>query len=406
MALDLTGITNHNEYYSQHYLLALFEGDLKDVLARWEQAATDHPDSEAHRPPPARLRALAAPYFRLHNRLSRLRDAGPRLTEQGKWIAEWLLALGYEPQSSWRPLGEKGLRIPLLASVEKPSGAPLLWVLPALSSADEPSLDPLTLSVDAAQFAADPANDDPQEKGECPKPEVAWEEIITRHIFTLDEAPRWVLLVSFGHVCLIDRTKWPERRYLSFDLQEILNRREVGTLRAAAALLHRESICPAEGFALLDSLDENSHRHAFSVSEDLKDAVRECVERLANEAVYYVREVRKEAVFSTPDQQLENELTRGCLRYLYRLLFVFYLEARPELAYLPIKSEDYLKGYSLESLRDLEATALDSEADRNGFFFDRSIRLLFRLIFEGRSPTGADQFQAPTPSATTSASLR
>ena len=27
MALDLTGLTNHNEYYSQHYLLALFEGD-------------------------------------------------------------------------------------------------------------------------------------------------------------------------------------------------------------------------------------------------------------------------------------------------------------------------------------------------------------------------------------------
>ena len=247
----------------------------------------------------------------------------PRLAEQGKWIAEWLWALGYEPQATWRTLGEKGLRIPLLASVAKPSGAPLLWVLPALSSADEPSLDPLTLSVDAAQFSADPANDDPQVKSERPKPEVAWEEIITRHIFTLDEAPRWILLISFGHVCLIDRTKWPERRYLSFDLQEILNRREVGTLRATAALLHRESICPAEGFALLDSLDENSHRHAFSVSEDLKDAVRECVELLANEAVYYVREVRKEAVFSTPDQQLENELTRGCLRYLYRLLFVF-----------------------------------------------------------------------------------
>jgi hypothetical protein len=28
MALDLTGISNHNDYYSQHYLLALIEGDL------------------------------------------------------------------------------------------------------------------------------------------------------------------------------------------------------------------------------------------------------------------------------------------------------------------------------------------------------------------------------------------
>ena len=393
MALDLTGITNHNEYYSQHYLLALFEGDLKDVLARWEQAATDHPDSEADRPPPARLRALAAPYFRLHNRLSRLRDSGPRLAVQGEWIDEWIRALGYQPQHTWRTLGEKGLRVPLLASVDKPSGAPLLWALPVLAPAEDPALDPLTLSVDAAQFAADPANHDPQVKGERPKPDVTWEEIITRDIFSLDEAPRWLLLISFGHVCLIDRTKWPERRYLSFDLQEILNRREAGTLRATAALLHRESICPTEGFALLDSLDENSHRHEFNVSKDLKDAVRECVELLGNEAVYYVREVRKEAVFSTPDQHLADELTRGCLRYLYRLLFVFYLEARPELGYLPINSDDYFKGYSLESLRDLEARALDTDADRDGFFFDRSIRILFRLIFEGRSPAGADQFQ-------------
>lgn len=394
MALDLTGITNHNEYYSQHYLLALFEGDLKDILARWEQAASDHPDSEAHRVPPLRLRALATSYFRLHNRLHRLRDAGPRLAEQTSWLSDWLHALGYEPQPSWRTLGEKGLRIPLLASVDKPSGAPLLWILPALPPADEPGIDPLTLSVDAAQFTADPANDDPQAKAERPKSDTTWEDIITKHIFALEEPPRWVLLASFGHLCLIDRTKWPERRYLSFDLQSILSRKDIGTLRATAALLHRESICPAEGFALLDSLDENSHRHAFSVSEDLKDAVRECIELLGNEAVRYVRDVRKEGVFNTPTEQLERELTRGCLRYLYRLLFILYLEARPELGYLPVKSEDYLKGYSLESLRDLEGVALDTDQERDGTFFDHSIRLLFRLIFDGHSPDAQGQLAA------------
>jgi hypothetical protein len=383
MALDLTGITNHNEYYSQHYLLALFEGDLKDVLNRWEQTASEHPDSEAHRPPPAKLRSLAAPYFRLHNRLSRLRESHERLGEQSRWLAEWLTALGYAPQSTWRTLTSGGLRIPLLAAVDKPSGAPLLWALPALVPADEPDLDPLTLTVDEAQYTDDPAKSDPQESLLHPNASTPWEEVITRHIFTLDEPPRWVLLVSFGQFCLLDRTKWPERRYLSFNLQEILNRKEEGTLRATAALLHRESICPAEGFALLDSLDENSHRHAFAVSEDLKDAVRECVELLANEAVYFMREVRKDAVFSSPDKDLERELTRGCLRYLYRLIFILYLEARPALGYLPIESEEYLKGYSLESLRDLEMAALDTDAERNGLFFDRSIRLLFRLIFDG-----------------------
>lgn len=383
MALDLTGITNHNEYYSQHYLLALFEGDLKDVLTRWEQAASDHPDSEAHRPPPAKLRSLASPYFRLHNRLNRLREADARLAEQTRWLAEWLTALGYSTQSTWRTLTPGGLRIPVLASVDKPSGAPLLWVLPALAPADEPDQDPLTLTVDDAQYVGDPGKNDPRESLLHPDKNTTWETVVTRHIFTLDEPPRWVLLVSFGHICLLDRTKWPERRYLSFNLQEILNRKEEGTLRATAALLHRESICPAEGFALLDSLDENSHRHAFSVSEDLKDAVRECVEMLANEAVYFMREVRKDAVFSSPDQNLERGLTRGCLRYLYRLIFILYLEARPALGYLPIKSDAYREGYSLESLRDLELASLDTDVERNGLFFDRSIRLLFKLIFDG-----------------------
>src|SRR5690242_7856811 len=133
MALDLTGIANHTEYYSQHYLLALFEGDLKDVLNRWEQTASEHPDSEAHRPPPAKLRSLAAPYFRLHNRLSRLREDPERLSEQARWLSEWFTALGYVPQSTWRTLTPGGLRIPVLATVDKPSGAPLLWILPALA---------------------------------------------------------------------------------------------------------------------------------------------------------------------------------------------------------------------------------------------------------------------------------
>jgi hypothetical protein len=363
--------------------LFIFLSRLKDVISRWEQAASDHPDSEAHRTPPAKLRSLASPYFRLHNRLSRLREAEARLTEQSRWLGEWLAALGYTPQSTWRTLTPGGLRIPVLASVDKPSGAPLLWVLSALAPADEPDQDPLTLTVDDAQYVGDPAKHDPRESLLQIDKNTPWETIITKHIFTLDEPPRWVLLVSFGQICLLDRTKWPERRYLSFNLQEILNRKEEGTLRATAALLHRESICPANGFALLDSLDDNSHRHAFSVSEDLKDAVRECVELLANEALYFMREVRKDAVFNSPDQELERELTRGCLRYLYRLIFILYLEARPALGYLPIKSEDYLKGYSLESLRDLEMASLDTATERNGLFFDRSIRLLFRLIFEG-----------------------
>jgi hypothetical protein len=35
MSLDLTGINNENEYYSHHYLTAIFEGDLKETFSQW-----------------------------------------------------------------------------------------------------------------------------------------------------------------------------------------------------------------------------------------------------------------------------------------------------------------------------------------------------------------------------------
>ena len=46
---------------------------------------------------------------------------------------------------------------------------------------------------------------------------------------------------------------------------------------------------------------------------------------------------------------------------MYRLLFLFYIEARPDLGYAPMDSETYRKGYSLEHLRDLELVRLTIE---------------------------------------------
>ena len=43
---------------------------------------------------------------------------------------------------------------------------------------------------------------------------------------------------------------------------------------------------------------------------------------------------------------------------MYRLLFLFYIEARPELGYAPLNSDAYRAGYSLERLRDLELVEL------------------------------------------------
>jgi len=105
------------------------------------------------------------------------------------------------------------------------------------------------------------------------------------------------------------------------------------------------------------------------------------VELLGNEAVWYLTTVRKEAIYN---RDLAKELTRECLRYLYRLLFLFYVEARPELGYAPMKSEEYRTGYSLESLRDIvDQGDFLSDESRNGRYLHQSLVVLFSLIWKG-----------------------
>lgn len=85
------------------------------------------------------------------------------------------------------------------------------------------------------------------------------------------------------------------------------------------------------------------------------------------------------------DDTFESEVKDDCLTIIYRLLFLFYAESRDELEILPVDDEVYKLGYSLESLRDLEMMRLNSDASRNGYFFDDSIRHLFSLLSDGHN---------------------
>jgi hypothetical protein len=59
--------------------------------------------------------------------------------------------------------------------------------------------------------------------------------------------------------------------------------------RCSGPIRHPDSLAPGSGVSLLESLDDNAHKHAFRVSEDLKYAIREAIEILGNEAVRQIR---------------------------------------------------------------------------------------------------------------------
>lgn len=384
MSLDLTGITNENEYYSHHYVSAILEGDLKDLFKTWN----DREENEGIKSPPALLREAAGRYFGIIRKKDLTRDE--KRTEITSLI---LSALGFQPFDKLHdksgdnkscPVSrdlEGGGQINITSEITRKSGAPELWIIEASDPLDE-GTDPLVLQPDIKLLS--------DEALEIHK-ESTIETIITKGVFARSEPPRFVILISTDQIVLVDRIKWNSKRILRFDLQEIFSRKEATTIKAMASLLHKDSLVPETGITLLDTLDENAHKHAFGVSEDLKYALRESIELLGNEAIWYLKEVRREGIFSgkTDAEQLSLE----CLRYMYRMLFLFYIEARPELGFVPVKSEAYQSGYSLESLRELEMIHLTTEESRNGYFFHESLDLLFSMIWNGFAPKAILQNQ-------------
>ena len=373
MSTLLTGIRNENEFYSHHYLSELFTGDVQATTAGWRQAAAE--GGNGARTPDQALRALSHPYLHFRQRFRHERRDRARVRLQRDWFRRLLTTLGYDFQSANHRLDdETGDEVPVLHAAGIRHGTAQLLVLGAYDPDGEDE-DPLSLRPHPAQY-----------HGEAPPPDSVlgetWSDIVTRRIFGHRHPARWVMLLSPSQILLLERGKWTHNRLLRFVLDDIMGRRETPTLQAAAALLHRDSLVPAEGTSLLDRLDDNSHRHAFAVSADLKHALRASIELIGNEAIRYLREVRKERVYRL-DDRLAGQLGQEALRYMYRLLFLFYIEARPELGYAPVRSEAYRKGYSLEHLRDLELVRLVGSESLNGYYIHESVQTLFRLIRDG-----------------------
>ena len=73
---------------------------------------------------------------------------------------------------------------------------------------------------------------------------------------------------------------------------------------------------------------------------------------------------------------------------MYRMLFVLFIEARPELGYAPIKVQSYYSGYSLESLRDI-ADNIRDDVDEvgSGYYLHETLAKLYELIYDGYPKT-------------------
>ena len=378
MSMDLTGITNQNEYYTNHYFATVFETNAKEKISAWNTKAKE---SEEVRTPWSQLRINARSFYTVFERFQRSSVNMQSLYHIKLLASMYLDSLGYPVEDPQMLELEENLTVPVFLEMKKNNGAPHLWVV-LLASKDHDAGILESYAFDAKEIDEDSIGSIKDEV----LVDIAGEELATKILFGQSEPPRFLLFISMNQIALIDRNKWNEKRYLQFELEDIFARMENSTLQAMSVLLHKDSLCPDDGRILLDELNEESQRNASGVSQDLKYALRESIELLGNEVLYDM-ETRQGRNMET-DPVDAGQLTLECLRYMYRMLFILFIEARPELGYAPIKAQSYYKGYSLESLRDVADNIRDDiEEVGGGYYLHETLEKLYDLIYNGYPKT-------------------
>lgn len=393
--MTFDSLVNRGDYFSAHYLAEVLPKDLKSgLLAEWKQreedaAGAERPEGALPVTPRAGLRALRRTYFAARSyftmdeeRAATGEDAvtydAPEWRDRVRALnGEVLRAFGFDAKPGTLTVvrADQSYEV-TVAHAEKD----LVALDCGWSAEPDDALDP-----DGAGRLLDELRLDGQHT-------VVTGSKLASFLFACEDAPRYVLLLVGGVVVLADRAAWGEGRYLAVSLDASLERNDTkagGELDTVAALFGADSLrTPEEGGENpLATLVDKSTKHAVGVSSELRDGLRLSVELIANEVLDRVREggVRPEEVKELPE--LGRQLTRESLRYLYRILFLLYAEARPELGILPSDYPEYQLGYGLGRLGELIAERdLVDEKSRKGFYLYESLDLLFSKVQEGYRP--------------------
>ncbi|WP_425451412.1 hypothetical protein [Sphaerisporangium album] len=391
--MSFDSLVNRGDYFSAHYLAEVLPKDLKKkegLLARWNE------EEKAGRTTPRRgLRALGKQYFAdrpfFADFDARLRGGDPvSPDEETEWRKELnelhgdvLRALAFETRPRELTVERAGKEY----AVQVAYADQHLVAVECGWAAD----------VDAALDARSgrvlfPVQLDNRERITSVTKLASW-------LLASDTPPRYVLILAGGVVVLADRATWGEGRYLAVSLDVALGRNNLEELQTIAALFGADSLLPPEegGSDKLDELLTSSRQHAVGVSTELRRGLQQSVELIANEVLNRIRQAERPTengpVKVRPEDVMEpgalaKELGREALRYLYRILFLLYAEARPEHGILPTDDDDYTKGYSLARLGDLVVRDLSGEEARYSFHLYESLDKLFQLVNRGHRPRG------------------
>jgi type I restriction-modification system DNA methylase subunit len=187
----------------------------------------------------------------------------------------------------------------------------------------------------------------------------------------------WRLYSSKSHL--------PLGNYYQVDLVQLLEEAPVEIFKYFYVLFRKQALLQVEGKALLDHILEGSEEYAVELEADIKERAYDVVELLCRGfAADFAHERLSDAAL--------KDIYDNSLTLLYRLLFVFYAEAR-EL--LPLTTNaSYRENYSLRKLtHDIDEIFKKSyELSTSSTQYYHSISSLFHLINNGDPKLGVPEY--------------
>ncbi|MDR0550075.1 MAG: hypothetical protein LBI10_11795, partial [Deltaproteobacteria bacterium] len=126
MAMDLTGVDSHNEYYSKHYFATIFEENAAETIANWRLKATEFKGQT----PWAKFRDCAKLFLQGYGLVESFLTTPEQKLEFVQNLANhYLTSLGYPVNKPQYLEVTKTLFVPVFREYLKANGAPLLWVI-------------------------------------------------------------------------------------------------------------------------------------------------------------------------------------------------------------------------------------------------------------------------------------
>ena len=405
MTTEFPSFSNRGEYFSAHYFAERLSDDLRmGIFATWSVREND--DIEQRQTPRVALRALRGDYLtdtvrtffaERAEKAAASDDLVPYTYGEPDWsdrLRNWharlLLALGYEPSEHELMVHRAGRDHVVQVAY---AGYGVVAVDCGWAKDNDQAL-----AREGSGRLLHPVKISGAEGYETGSALASW-LFQSRLGGPGGEPPRFVLLLTGGVIVLADRNTWGEGRYLAANLDGALernDRRQGGELATIAALFSQDMLRPGdngEGPAI-DTLLKASTDNAVGVDGHLREGLQRSVELIAGEVLARLEQASvTPAQIEDPAVPFARELTREALRYLYRVLFLLYAEARPELGILPADDETYEAGYSMARLRELVARdeQLTEGDSASGFHLYESLDLLFTKVNFGHREYGTEE---------------